>query len=541
GDLVTANEYSDDVSLLFNNGDGTFGEAVSCSLGWRTYPMAVSSSDIDGDTDYDLAVACRHGDLFTLSNSGSGSFQVAARYDLSSRYSISLADLDDDGDDDLLGCSGEHAKIMLNNGDGTFQAARVLSMNDPQGLFAEDLDGDEDYDLAVVEGYLDSVSVLLNNGDGSFQPGVNYPVGESPGNVLSADVNGDLTKDLVVTNSEHSTISVLLNNGDGTFQSPMNFHTLSGLEKILLSDLDGDGDKDVVFMYKGSQGYAYLCRIAIMFNNGNGTFGSPLTFFSFEPWSLPGGVVAVDLDGDQDNDLAAVCRSSDLSLAILKNDGQGAFQAENVYEVLDPVTLAGADLDGDGDCDLAVAHSGHLLPYDILRVYLNNGDASFYQAGDHALPTAPSSMVADDLDRDGDKDLAVASQDNSVTVFLNDGSANLERQAPFDYGTGWFPLRLTGADFDGDGDFDLVTSNYYTDDITILFNLTNTYCIAGDANGDGLVDVGDVVYLTGFLYKGGSAPDPLWTGDCNCDDTVNLGDVVYLINYLFKAGPPPGC
>jgi hypothetical protein len=414
-------------------------------------------------------------------------------------------------------------------------------MNDPQGIFAEDLDGDEDYDLAVVEGYLDSVSVFLNNGDGSFQPGVNYPVGESPGNVLSADVNGDLTKDLVVTNHEYSTISVLLNNGDGTFQSPMTFYTLSELRKILLSDLDGDGDEDVAFMYKGSQGYAYLCRIAIMFNNGDGTFGSPTTCFSFGPWTLPGGVVAVDLDGDQDNDLAAVCRGADLSLAILKNDGQGAFQAENVYEVHDPVTLAGADLDGDGDCDLAVAHCGHLLPYDILRVYLNNGDASFYQAGDYAVPTAPSSIVADDLDGDGDRDLAVASQDNSVTVLLNDGSANFQHQAPFDYGTGWSPLWLTGADFDGDGDIDLVTSNYYTDDITILFNLTNTYYTSGDANGDGLVDVGDVIYLINYLYKGGAAPDPLWVGDVNCDGQVNLGDVVYLINYLFKGGPAPDC
>jgi len=294
-------------------------------------------------------------------------------------------------------------------------------------------------------------------------------------------------------------------------------------------------------MYKGSQEYFYLCRIAIMFNDGNGTFGSPSTCFSFEPWSLPGGIVAVDLDGDRDNDLAAVCGMSDLSLVILKNDGHGAFQAENVYEVHDPVTLAGADLDGDGDCDLAVAHSGHLLPHDILRVYLNDGDGGFYQAADHPLPTAPSSMVAEDLDRDGDKDLAVASQDNSVSLFLNDGSANLERQATFDYGTGWYPLWLAGADFDGDGDFDLVTSNYYTHDITILFNLTNTEYIAGDANGDGLIDVGDVVYLINYLYRAGEAPQPLWTADNNCDGLVNLGDLVYLINYLFKAGPPPGC
>ncbi|MGB7061049.1 MAG: dockerin type I repeat-containing protein [Candidatus Zixiibacteriota bacterium] len=65
--------------------------------------------------------------------------------------------------------------------------------------------------------------------------------------------------------------------------------------------------------------------------------------------------------------------------------------------------------------------------------------------------------------------------------------------------------------------------------------------MADDANGDGLVDVGDVIYLINYLYKGGTSPDPLWAGAVNCDGQVNLGDVVYLINYLFKAGPPPGC
>jgi len=65
--------------------------------------------------------------------------------------------------------------------------------------------------------------------------------------------------------------------------------------------------------------------------------------------------------------------------------------------------------------------------------------------------------------------------------------------------------------------------------------------LVGDANGDGVIDLGDVIYLINYLYKDGPAPDPLEAGDCNCDGVVNLGDVVYLINYLFKGGPPPGC
>jgi len=63
----------------------------------------------------------------------------------------------------------------------------------------------------------------------------------------------------------------------------------------------------------------------------------------------------------------------------------------------------------------------------------------------------------------------------------------------------------------------------------------------GDANGDGVINSADVVYLINYLFKGGPSPEPLCNGDVNCDGIINSADVVYLINYLFKGGPPPGC
>ncbi len=65
--------------------------------------------------------------------------------------------------------------------------------------------------------------------------------------------------------------------------------------------------------------------------------------------------------------------------------------------------------------------------------------------------------------------------------------------------------------------------------------------ITGDANGDRVVNVTDVIYLINYLFKGGSAPIPVSAGDVNCDSFVNVTDVVYLINYLFKGGPKPAC
>ena len=62
----------------------------------------------------------------------------------------------------------------------------------------------------------------------------------------------------------------------------------------------------------------------------------------------------------------------------------------------------------------------------------------------------------------------------------------------------------------------------------------------GDVNDDGVIDLGDVLYLINYLYKGGPEPLPLWiVGDVNCDILVDLGDLLYLINYLYKGGPEP--
>jgi predicted house-cleaning NTP pyrophosphatase (Maf/HAM1 superfamily) len=61
----------------------------------------------------------------------------------------------------------------------------------------------------------------------------------------------------------------------------------------------------------------------------------------------------------------------------------------------------------------------------------------------------------------------------------------------------------------------------------------------GDANGDRMINIADVVYLINFLFIDGPAPVPIQAGDVNCNDYITAADVVYLINYLFIGGPPP--
>lgn len=65
--------------------------------------------------------------------------------------------------------------------------------------------------------------------------------------------------------------------------------------------------------------------------------------------------------------------------------------------------------------------------------------------------------------------------------------------------------------------------------------------IAGDSNGDGIINVADIVYLVNYLYRSGVEPDPPEAGDATCDDVVDVADVVYLVNYLYRGGPEPSC
>ena len=63
--------------------------------------------------------------------------------------------------------------------------------------------------------------------------------------------------------------------------------------------------------------------------------------------------------------------------------------------------------------------------------------------------------------------------------------------------------------------------------------------ICGDANDDGTVNVSDAVYLIGYVFNGGSAPNHPLSGDVNCDGKVNVSDAVYIIQFVFSNGKQP--
>jgi hypothetical protein len=85
------------------------------------------------------------------------------------------------------------------------------------------------------------------------------------------------------------------------------------------------------------------------------------------------------------------------------------------------------------------------------------------------------------------------------------------------------------------GEYFIIADSYALTIISLTFP---TY-LAGDANNDRSVNVGDAVYIINNVFKQGPAPLPLEAGDSNCDGGVNVGDAVHLISHIFKRGDPP--
>lgn len=63
--------------------------------------------------------------------------------------------------------------------------------------------------------------------------------------------------------------------------------------------------------------------------------------------------------------------------------------------------------------------------------------------------------------------------------------------------------------------------------------------VCGDADNNDLVTISDAVYLIGYIFAGGPAPNPIEAGDADCNNLVTISDAVYLINYIFSGGAVP--
>jgi hypothetical protein len=318
-DIVVANSQSDNLSILSNNGDGTFQAAVSLAAG--DGPRSAFAIDLDGDSDHDLVTANELANTVSiLINNGDGSFQAAVEHAVgASPFSVYSADLEGDYDNDLVTANfgSNSISVLLNEGGGTFQTAVDYGTGMwPNCVFAIDLDGDSTQDLATANYGSGDVSVLLNNGDGTFQAAVDYAAGDIPRSIFAADFDGDGDNDLVTANQTPNDVSVLINYGDGTYQSAVDYDCGYGPSSVSAIDLDGDTDKDLVTANVTSN------NVSILLNNGDGTFQK--TTIDHDSGDDPSSVFAIDLDGDGSRDLVTANQGSD-NVSIMLNDGNGNF------------------------------------------------------------------------------------------------------------------------------------------------------------------------------------------------------------------------
>jgi hypothetical protein len=181
-------------------------------------------------------------------------------------------------------------------------------------------------------------------------------------------------------------------------------------------------------------------------------------------------VVAADLDGDGDVDLATA-NEVENTVSVLFNRGNITFTLPLTFNVGDrPFNIVADDFDGNGSIDLATSDFGSST----VSVLRNSGNGFFAPAVLYETNANPATMTSGDIDGDGDSDVVMRNsvffddgdrQGNSISVLLNNGDATFN--SPISFTVGEVPVGLILEDLDDNGKLDIATSNFDSQDVTV--------------------------------------------------------------------------
>jgi len=547
-DLAVADSNSDQVTILLNNGDGTFQARQSYLVG--SYPQALVAGSFtgkrtqDGKPVLDLATANTNSyDVSVLLGNGDGTFKPQLRFGAGTfPASLVTADFNGDGRRDLAtGNRGSgDITILLGRGDGTFQDQLTNPVgNGPLGAVTRDLNHDGHTDIITANLYSNDISVLLGNGDGTFQAARFFPAGEGPTALAVADFNGDGRLDVAVVdggdvnnNGNGQDVSILLGNGDGTFQAPIFYPAGATPSSIVAGDWTGSGVIDLAVANKDSN------DVTVFLGDGHGGFRALRPISLGDQAGEPVAITAGDF-GNGHLDLAVVNQSSN-SVSILLNKGQGDFEAQTPI----PLGVAGSSVHstivagyftGNRILDLAVATtSSDPDKPDTVSILLGKGNGKFDPPTSYPLGTSrsPWSIITGNFFGGGplDLDLAVAdSGSNSVSLLQNDGRGGFQVMPALELGSVINPNVVVTGDFTGNGRSDLAIASQSPNSVVIELNQGNGQFaqpgsvglvphntpLVADLNGDGVADVtivdgaGDILFRQGLPNQPGRFDPPV--------------------------------
>ncbi len=212
-DLIIGNSQSNSVSILLNDGTGKF-------LPHSTYPMndgpyCVRAYDLDSDGDLDLAAVVHWwggGEVSVLLNNGDGTFATHQTFAVGAQpTSIVGSDLDSDGDVDLaVTNNGDNSvSVLRNRGDGTFETESTFATPPAPGIVTmADLNADSLVDLIVSSENTNQLAVLLNSGNASFASWTSINASGTTFFPVSVDLNGDGGLDIICTMPNSDAIEV---------------------------------------------------------------------------------------------------------------------------------------------------------------------------------------------------------------------------------------------------------------------------------------------------------------------------------------------
>ncbi len=334
----------------------------------------------------------------------------------------------------------------------TFQKHLLLEkMNKPEALFFADLDGDGYRDILTADSGSGDNRWLLNERNRSFDTSKPFIRDNNPWteSIYAADIDGDGDIDVLPGSYGGGNIPTLAwyeNDGKTNFSEHEIAVTVADAAYVSAGDMDRDGDSDIIVgswsdnNQNGSMSWYE--------NDGNQNFTEHIVTSGRTHMRT---IIPADLDKDGDIDLIAA-EYGDGKVAWFDNNGSQSF-TEHILDADTPnlYSVVVADLDGDGYLDIASSPDGNGNLY----WFRNNHDGTF--AAHQLLVGTDANEYGDiktaDFDNDGDTDLLYSAYgQGEVGLFRNDGSGNFTKEL---IATGLRqPSTMAVGDLDFDGDLD---------------------------------------------------------------------------------------